>query len=65
VRSSAYFLTAAAIFYVEEVACAPNCGPGPPTQPTGRTFIFDMGHQTEVLSSILAVYATWPRPGQI
>lgn len=65
VRSSPVFLTATSIFYVEEAPCAPNCGPGPSTQPTGRTFIYDLGRQVEVASTILTVYGTWPRPGQI
>jgi hypothetical protein len=58
------FLTATSIFYIEEAPCAPNCGPGPNTQPTGRTFIYDLGRQAEVASTILTVYGTWPRPGQ-
>jgi Tol biopolymer transport system component len=65
VRAAPYFLTASSIFYLEEAPCAPNCGPGPATQPTGRTFIYDMAHQTETASAILTVFATWPRPGQI
>jgi hypothetical protein len=65
VRSSPVFLTAASIFYIEEAPCGTNCGPGPSTQPTGRTFIFDMAHQTETASTILSVLATWPRPGQV
>jgi hypothetical protein len=65
VRSTPVFLTASSVFYIEEAPCAPNCGPGPATQPTGRTFIYDMGRQVEVASTILTVYGTWPRPGQI
>jgi hypothetical protein len=65
VRSSPVFLTASSIFYIEEAPCAPNCGPGPSTQPTGRAFIYDVGRQVEVASTILTVYGTWPRPGQI
>ncbi|MEP6753747.1 MAG: hypothetical protein ABI959_13460 [Candidatus Dormiibacterota bacterium] len=65
VRSSPEFLTASQIFYIEEKPCGVNCGPGPATQPDGRTFIYDIAHQTEVASTIATVYSTWPRPGQI
>jgi len=65
VRSSPVFLAAGAIFYIEEAPCGVNCGPGPATQPTGRTFIYDLSHQAETASTILSVVATWPRLGQI
>jgi hypothetical protein len=65
VRSSPVFLTAGSIFDIEEASCGANCGPGPATQPTGRAFIYDIAHQTESASTILSVYATWPRPGQV
>ena len=65
VRSSPEFLTASQIFYIEEVPCGANCGPGPPTIPDGKTFVYDMSHQTETASAIATVYATWPKPGQI
>jgi hypothetical protein len=65
VRSSPVFLTASSIFYIEEAPCGVNCGPGPATQPTGRSFIYDLGRQAETASTILSVLATWPRPGQI
>jgi hypothetical protein len=65
VRSSPEFLTASQIFYIEESPCGANCGPGPATLPDGKTFIFDMGKQTETASTIATVYATWPLPGQI
>jgi hypothetical protein len=64
-RSSPLFLTASAVFYVEEASCGQNCGPGPATQPTGRSFTFDIGRQVETASTILSVLATWPRPGQV
>ena len=64
-RSSPMFLTASAIFYVEEIPCGANCGPGPPTLPNGKTFIYDMSKATETASTIMTVYAVWPRPGQI
>ncbi len=65
VRSSPVFLTATVMFDIEETPCGANCGPGPPTQPDGRTFIYDVSRQAETASSILTVYATWPRPGQV
>jgi hypothetical protein len=65
VRSSPVFLTASVIFYIEEKACGANCGLGPATQPTGRSFIFNLGRQAESLSAIFTVYATWPLPGKI
>lgn len=65
VRSSPVFLTATSIFYIEEASCGTTCGPGPATQPTGRSFTYDIGKQAESASSILAVYAVWPRPGQV
>jgi hypothetical protein len=65
VRSSPVFLNAVAIFYIEEVPCGTNCGPGPSTQPTGRTFIYDIATQAESASNILSVLSTWPRPGQV
>ena len=65
IRSSAEFLTASQIFYIEEVSCGVNCGPGPATQPDGKTFIYDISHQQEVASTIMTIYTTWPRPGQI
>jgi hypothetical protein len=65
VRSSPVFLTATTIFDVEEAPCGANCGPGPATQPTGRTFTYDLSRQVETASTILSVIATWPRLGQI
>jgi hypothetical protein len=65
VRSSPEFLTASLIFYMEETPCGVSCGPGPATQPDGKTFIYDLSLKVETASTILAVYATWPRPGQI
>jgi Tol biopolymer transport system component len=65
IRSSPEFLTASQIFYIEEVSCGVNCGPGPATVPDGKTFIYDISHQLEVASPIMTVYTTWPRPGQI
>ena len=64
VRSSVAFLGASAVFLVEEVSCGTNCGPGPPTQPDGKTFVYDLGSQKETPSSIQDVLGTWPRIGQ-
>jgi hypothetical protein len=65
VRSSPAFLTTTAIFIEEEAPCAPTCGPGPATQPNGRTFVYDIGRGVESPSSIATVLGSWPRPGQI
>jgi hypothetical protein len=65
VRSSPVFLTATTVFDVEEAPCGVNCGPGPATQPTGRTFIYDIATKTDTASTIFTIYATWPRPGQV
>jgi hypothetical protein len=65
IRSSPVWLTSTAFFYVEEAACGSNCGPGPATQPDGKTFTFDTGRQAEDVSRISQVLSAWPRPGQI
>jgi hypothetical protein len=65
VRSTPVFLTASSIFYIEEAPCGVNCGPGPATQPNGRSFTYDMSKQAETASTILSILSTWPRPGQI
>ncbi|HEV1996714.1 MAG TPA: hypothetical protein VGR61_01100 [Candidatus Dormibacteraeota bacterium] len=68
VRSSPVFLNATTIFYIEEAPCGVNCGPGPSTQPTGRSFTFDLTKATavaETASTILSVVSVWPRPGQV
>jgi len=65
VRSTSVFLTATTIFDVAEAPCGVNCGPGPATQPNGKTFTYDLSHQAETASTILSVIATWPRLGQI
>ncbi len=64
VRSSPVWLTSTAFFYVEEAPCGANCGPGPATQPDGKTFTFDTGRQAEDASRISQVLGAWPRPGQ-
>jgi hypothetical protein len=65
VRSSPAFLTTTAMFIEGEAPCAPNCGPGPATQPDGHTYVFDLGRMLETPSSIATVVGSWPRPGQI
>jgi Tol biopolymer transport system component len=64
VRSSPVWLNATAFFYVEEAPCGTACGPGPATQPDGKTFTFDLGQQAETASKISQVLGAWPRPGQ-
>jgi hypothetical protein len=64
VRSSPAWLNSTSIFYVEEAPCGANCGPGPSTQPDGKTFTFDLGTQAESASRISQVLGAWPRPGQ-
>jgi len=64
VRSSPAWLNSTTFFYVEEVACSPNCGIGPAWQPDGKTFTYDIAAQVETSSRISAVYGAWPRPGQ-
>ena len=65
VRSSPVFLNAITIFDIEEAPCGTNCGPGPLTQPTGKTYTYDIATQAESPSNILSVLSTWPRPGQV
>jgi hypothetical protein len=65
VRSSPVFLNAGSIFYIEEAPCGANCGPGPATQPNGRSYIYDLTKATETVSNILSVIAVWPQPGQV
>ena len=64
VRSSPVWLNTTAFFYVEEAPCGTTCGPGPTTQPDGKTFTFDLGQQAETASRIIQVLGAWPRPGQ-
>ena len=64
VRSSPAWLSSIALFYVEEAPCGVNCGPGPATQPDGKTFTYDTGRQAEDASHISQVLGAWPRPGQ-
>lgn len=64
IRSSPVWLNSTSFFYLEEAACSPNCGIGPPWQPDGKTFTFDTAAQAETSSRIIVVYGAWPRPGQ-
>jgi hypothetical protein len=64
VRSSPLFLNAGTLFLVEETPCGANCGLGPQTAPDGKTFVYNLGTQTETASSIASALGSWPRIGQ-
>ena len=64
VRSGPVFLNAETIFMLEEAPCGTNCGPGPATQPDGKTFTFSIATMTETASNIMWIFGTWPRLGQ-
>jgi Tol biopolymer transport system component len=64
VRSAPVWLNSTAVFYVEEAPCGSACGPGPATQPDGKTFTYDVGLQAETASRISQALGAWPRPGQ-
>jgi Tol biopolymer transport system component len=64
-RSSPAWLNATTAFYFEEATCGSTCGPGPSTQPDGKTFTYDVATKVETASRINQVYGSWPRPGQI
>ncbi|MEO8745342.1 MAG: hypothetical protein ABI334_02585 [Candidatus Dormiibacterota bacterium] len=65
VRSSPVWLNGTAVLYLEEAPCGANCGPGPATQPDGKTFTYDVGTQVESTSRISQALGAWPRPGQV
>jgi Tol biopolymer transport system component len=65
IRSSPMWVNSVAAFYVEEASCGSTCGPGPATQPDGKTFTYDVARQVEDASRIGQVLSAWPRPGQI
>jgi hypothetical protein len=65
IRSSPVWLNKDTAFYFEEAPCSPNCGPGPATQPNGKTFTYDVIRQAEDSSRISQVLGAWPRPGQV
>jgi hypothetical protein len=64
-RSSPAWLNTTAAFYLEEAACGNTCGPGPSTQPDGKTFTYDVVTQVETPSRVSQVFGSWPRPGQL
>lgn len=64
VRSSPVFLNTTTLFDIEEASCGSNCGPGPATQPDGRTFTYDLTRLAETGSTIASVLGSWPRVGQ-
>jgi hypothetical protein len=64
-RSSPSFLNSGTVFMVEEAPCGATCGPGPSTQPDGKTFTYSIATQTETASMIASVLGAWPRPGQV
>jgi hypothetical protein len=64
IRSSPAWLNTVAVFYIEEAPCGSTCGPGPATQPDGKTFTYDVSVQAETPSRIKDVLGAWPRPGQ-
>jgi hypothetical protein len=64
IRSSPAWLNTVAVFYIEEAPCGSTCGPGPATQPDGKTFTYDVTLQAESPSRIKDVLGAWPRPGQ-
>lgn len=64
VRSGPVFLNTETIFMLEEAPCGSNCGPGPATQPDGKTYTFSLATMSETASNIVWIYGTWPRLGQ-
>src|SRR3981081_4209023 len=64
IRSSAVWVNTVAAVYIEEAACGNHRGPGPATQPDGKTFTYDVVRQVEDPSRISQVLGAWPRPGQ-
>jgi hypothetical protein len=64
IRSSAVWVNTVSAFYIEEAPCGSNCGPGPATQPDGKTFTYDVVRQVEDPSRISQVLGAWPRAGQ-
>jgi hypothetical protein len=64
VRASPLFLNSSALLLSEEAPCGSNCGPGPPTLPDGKTFVYNLATQSESASTIMSAYGSWPRIGQ-
>jgi len=61
-RGAPSFLTPSLIWYQEEQTCtaANPCGMGG-SQPTGTTYIYELGSGTESASIITSVFDSWPR----
>ena len=59
VRSSPLFLNAGSLFMIE--VC---CATGGPIAPDGKTFVYDLGTQSETASTIASALGSWPRIGQ-
>jgi hypothetical protein len=59
IRSGATFLNNNLLWYQEETPC--DCGLAGASQPSGRTFIYDIAGETETSSRISGVYDAWPR----
>ncbi|HEY8680187.1 MAG TPA: hypothetical protein VIN01_03965 [Candidatus Dormibacteraeota bacterium] len=57
-RSNAQFLNNTLVWYQEEAAC--DCGLTQ-SQPTGHTFIYDIGASGESVSRITGLFDAWPR----
>lgn len=63
IRTSPFFLNATQLFLAEAIACT-NCGPGQSFQTDGKTFVYNLGTQTETASNIESALGVWPRVGQ-
>jgi hypothetical protein len=64
VRSGPVFLSASALFLIEEAPCGAGCGLGGPTAPDGKTYVYNLATQSETASSIGTALGSWPRIGQ-
>lgn len=62
-RSSAVYLGPWALFYIGESSCGDQCGPGPPSTPNGKTYVYDLKTGSESGSRLAAVYDVWSPPG--
>ena len=63
IRTSPVFLNTTQLFLAEAEACT-NCGPGPGYKLDDKTFVYNLGTQSETASSIQSVLGAWPRVGQ-
>jgi len=60
-RSGAQFLNTSLVWYQGEALCGGNpCGLAA-TQPSGVTYLYDIGAATESVSRIKSTYDAWPR----